>query len=52
MGPAGGTHTFDVLVVGAGIIGLTIARHFLLRSRLSVAVIDAAVPCSGSTGAG
>uniref|UniRef100_A0A803MFR2 FAD-dependent oxidoreductase domain-containing protein 1 n=1 Tax=Chenopodium quinoa TaxID=63459 RepID=A0A803MFR2_CHEQI len=46
------THTFDVVVVGAGIIGLSIARDLLLRSNLSVAVVDAAVPCSGATGAG
>lgn len=50
--PAGETHSFDVVVVGAGIIGLSIARHFLLHSSLSVAVVDAAVPCSGATGAG
>ncbi|XP_039120495.1 hydrogen cyanide synthase subunit HcnC [Dioscorea cayenensis subsp. rotundata] len=42
----------DVVVVGAGIIGLTIARQLLLSSDLSVAVVDAAVPCSGATGAG
>ncbi|XP_021733486.1 uncharacterized protein LOC110700279 [Chenopodium quinoa] len=46
------THSFDVVVVGAGIIGLSIARDLLLRSNLSVAVVDAAVPCSGATGAG
>ncbi|XP_051142106.1 uncharacterized protein LOC127259023 [Andrographis paniculata] len=45
-------HTFDVVVVGAGIIGLTIARQFLLGSNLSVALVDAAVPCAGATGAG
>lgn len=44
--------SFDVVIVGAGIIGLSIARQFLLGSDLSVAVIDAAVPCSGATGAG
>ncbi|KAK9146139.1 hypothetical protein Sjap_006042 [Stephania japonica] len=43
---------FDVVVVGAGIIGLTVARQFLLGSDLSVAVVDAAVPCAGATGAG
>ncbi|KAL2935859.1 Hydrogen cyanide synthase subunit HcnC [Bienertia sinuspersici] len=43
---------FDVVVVGAGIIGLSIARDLLHRSNLSVAVVDAAVPCSGATGAG
>ncbi|KAL9239652.1 hypothetical protein vseg_013955 [Gypsophila vaccaria] len=46
------THRFDVVVVGAGIIGLSIARDILLRSNLSVAVVDASVPCSGATGAG
>lgn len=45
-------HAFDVVIVGAGIIGLTIARQFLLHSNLSVGVVDAAVPCAGATGAG
>ena len=44
--------TFDVVVIGAGIIGLSIARQLLLGSDLSVAVVDKAVPCSGATGAG
>ncbi|CAH9109740.1 unnamed protein product [Cuscuta epithymum] len=44
--------SFDVVIIGSGIIGLSIARQFLLGSDLSVAVIDAAVPCSGATGAG
>ncbi|GAB4841520.1 hypothetical protein Ancab_022237 [Ancistrocladus abbreviatus] len=47
-----GSHSFDVVVVGAGIIGLSIARQFLLDSDLSVAVVDASLPCSGATGAG
>ncbi|KAK3184684.1 hypothetical protein Dsin_031970 [Dipteronia sinensis] len=46
------SHTFDVVIIGAGIIGLTIARQFLIGSDLSVAVVDKAVPCSGATGAG
>lgn len=46
------SHSFDVVIVGAGIIGMSIARQFLLESDLSVAVVDAAVPCSGATGAG
>ncbi|OMP07927.1 FAD dependent oxidoreductase [Corchorus olitorius] len=46
------SHSFDVVIVGAGIIGLTIARQFLIGSDLSVAVIDKAVPCFGATGAG
>lgn len=45
-------NSFDVVVVGGGIIGLTIARQFLTNSDLSVAVVDKAVPCSGATGAG
>lgn len=43
---------FDVIVVGAGIIGLTVARQFLMDSDLSVAIVDKGVPCSGATGAG
>lgn len=50
--PISASYSFDVVIVGAGIIGLTIARQFLLESNLSVAVIDKAVPCSGATGAG
>lgn len=46
------SRSFDVVIVGAGIIGLTIARQFLIGSDLSVAVVDKAVPCSGATGAG
>jgi hypothetical protein len=46
------SRAFDVVIVGAGIIGLTIARQFLIGSDLSVAVVDKAVPCSGATGAG
>ncbi|KQJ91003.1 uncharacterized protein LOC100823913 isoform X2 [Brachypodium distachyon] len=46
------TSHHDVVVVGAGIVGLSIARHLLLNTPLSVAVADAAVPCSGATGAG
>ncbi|XP_072966209.1 uncharacterized protein [Typha angustifolia] len=42
----------DVVVIGAGIIGLSITRHLLLHSDLSVAIADAGVPCSGATGAG
>lgn len=52
VGPVSATRSFDVVVVGAGIIGLSIARQLLLHSDLSVAVVDAAVPCSGATGAG
>ncbi|CAN6485493.1 unnamed protein product [Victoria cruziana] len=49
---AAGNSSFDVVVVGAGVIGLTVARRFLTTTDLSVAVVDAAVPCSGATGAG
>jgi len=45
-------HAYDVVIVGAGIIGLAIARHFLISSDLSVAIVDKEVPCSGATGAG
>ncbi|GLJ23642.1 hypothetical protein SUGI_0447790 [Cryptomeria japonica] len=43
---------FDVVIVGAGIIGLTIARQFLLNTNLSVGIVDAKRPCAGATGAG
>ncbi|KAL6601265.1 hypothetical protein ACP70R_044485 [Stipagrostis hirtigluma subsp. patula] len=46
------TSQHDVVVVGAGIVGLAIARHLLIHTPFSVAVADAAVPCSGATGAG
>ncbi|XP_057515432.1 uncharacterized protein LOC130796983 isoform X1 [Amaranthus tricolor] len=46
-------YTYDVVIVGAGIIGLSIARHFLLHSYLSVAIVDASTPLScAATGAG
>ncbi|GAA0141491.1 dehydrogenase [Lithospermum erythrorhizon] len=44
--------TFDVVIVGAGIIGLSVARQFLLGSNVSIAIIDSAEPCAGATGAG
>ncbi|PNY11309.1 D-amino acid dehydrogenase small subunit-like protein [Trifolium pratense] len=43
---------FDVVIVGAGIIGLSVARQFLMDSDLSVAIVDKGLPCSGATGAG
>jgi hypothetical protein len=43
---------FDIVVVGAGIIGLTIANRILTTTNLSVAIVDAAQPCAGATGAG
>ncbi|KAI0510477.1 hypothetical protein KFK09_011079 [Dendrobium nobile] len=46
------TSKHDVVIIGAGIIGLTIARQLLLRSNLSVVVVDAHRPCYGATGAG
>ncbi|KAL3531037.1 hypothetical protein ACH5RR_010359 [Cinchona calisaya] len=46
------SQSFDVVIIGAGIIGLTVARQFLIGSDLSVAIVDAAVPCAGATGAG
>ncbi|WCJ37256.1 FAD-dependent oxidoreductase family protein [Euphorbia peplus] len=46
------THSFDVVIIGAGIIGLTIAHQFLTTSNLSVALVDKSLPCSGATGAG
>ncbi|KAL5719925.1 hypothetical protein ACHQM5_012649 [Ranunculus cassubicifolius] len=44
---------FDIVIIGAGIIGLTIARQFLKESNYTVAIIDSSVPlASGATGAG
>ena len=43
---------YDVVIVGAGIIGLSIAHRILSNTHLSVALVDAARPCSGATGAG
>ncbi|KAH7439934.1 hypothetical protein KP509_04G082900 [Ceratopteris richardii] len=42
----------DVLIVGAGIVGLSIAHRLLSTTDLSVALVDAAEPCAGATGAG
>ena len=44
--------SFDVVIIGAGIIRLTIARQLLIESKLSVAVVEKAIPCSDATGAG
>uniref|UniRef100_A0A5B7BZN5 FAD-dependent oxidoreductase domain-containing protein 1 n=1 Tax=Davidia involucrata TaxID=16924 RepID=A0A5B7BZN5_DAVIN len=52
LNPITASYSFDVVVIGAGIIGLSIARQFLLGSDLSVAVVDAEMPCFGATGAG
>ncbi|KAL8105553.1 hypothetical protein AgCh_029372 [Apium graveolens] len=41
--------TFSICI--SGIIGLTIAHKFLLESDLSVAIVDAVVPCAGATSA-
>ncbi|KAL5719946.1 hypothetical protein ACHQM5_012665 [Ranunculus cassubicifolius] len=44
---------FDIVIIGAGIIGLTIARQFLKGSNYTVAIIDSSVPLAcGATGAG
>lgn len=43
-------YTYDIVIVGAGIIGLSIARNFPLHSQFSVAIIDASTPLT--TGAG
>ncbi|GAQ86958.1 hypothetical protein KFL_003230030 [Klebsormidium nitens] len=42
----------DVVIIGAGIIGLSIAHTLLRDTPFSVAVIDRAQPCAGATGAG
>lgn len=43
---------YDVVIVGAGIVGLATAHHILSKTNLSVALIDAEEPCAGATGAG
>lgn len=43
---------FDVVIVGAGIIGLSIANRILTTTKFSVALVDATRPCAGATGAG
>ncbi|XP_024525330.1 opine oxidase subunit B isoform X2 [Selaginella moellendorffii] len=43
----------DVVIAGAGIIGLSIANRFLRQTNLSVTVVEAAHKiCAGATGAG
>lgn len=42
-------HTFDVVVVGAGMLGAAAAFH-LARQGADVAVLDAAEPATGATG--
>lgn len=43
---------FDVIIIGAGVIGLTVANQILTHTTFSVAVVDAKQPCAGATGAG
>ncbi|KAG6556959.1 hypothetical protein Mapa_001375 [Marchantia paleacea] len=43
---------YDVVIVGAGVIGVATAHHILTTTPLSVALIDAREPCAGATGAG
>jgi len=43
---------FDVIVIGAGVIGLTVANRILTETTFSVVVVDAKRPCAGATGAG
>jgi heterodisulfide reductase subunit A-like polyferredoxin len=42
----------DIVIVGAGIIGLSIAHTLLHDTTFSVALVDRAQPCAGATGAG
>ncbi|KAI8468098.1 MAG: oxidoreductase [Monoraphidium minutum] len=51
-GADGGSFEADVVVVGAGVIGLCIAHQLLQDTPLSVALIDRQQPCAGATGAG
>ena len=44
--------SFDVVIIRARILGLTIARQLLIRSKLFVAVVEKAILCSGAAGAG
>ena len=47
------TSEVDVAVVGGGIVGLSVALELLSHaSKLSVALVERQVPCSGATGAG
>ncbi|OAE32058.1 hypothetical protein AXG93_2278s1380 [Marchantia polymorpha subsp. ruderalis] len=43
---------YDVVIVGAGVIGVATAHHILTTTPLSVALVDAREPCAGATGAG
>lgn len=47
------TSEVDVAVIGGGIVGLSVALQLLSHaSKLSVALVERQVPCSGATGAG
>lgn len=43
------TEHFDVVIVGAGVVGASTAFHLAQRGDVSVAVLDRGEPCSGGT---
>ena len=44
------TETADVVVIGAGIVGCSLAYHLAQQGATSVAIVDKDLICSGSTG--
>ena len=44
------TETADVVIIGAGIVGCSVAYHLAMLGSLKVVLVEKDLVCSGSTG--